>query len=212
MEILIDLQYLPNTLYFSLLAKADKIVIEKAEHFVKQTFRNRTHILTANGVDTLSIPLLGSQKKIKMDEIKIDYNQKWANRHWRAIKSAYGKAPFFEHYADYIQQQIYANHETLFELNLNLLTICLKFLQIDTPILFTSTYQKTVDSSLIDLRSSIHPKTAFTSSLKIEYTSYQQVFGNSFVQELSILDLLFSEGPNAGSIIRNQVITKKVVN
>ncbi len=205
MKILLDLQYLPNTLYFSLLAKADKVIIEQHENFVKQTYRNRTHILTVNGVDSLSIPLIGSQKKIKIDKIKIDHTQKWANRHWRAIKSAYGKAPFFEYYADYIKQEIYSAHETLFELNLNLLTLCLKFLQIDTPILFTSAYQKTADSPCIDLRSSIHPKTAVPLSLKIEYATYQHVFGNNFVQGLSIVDLLFSEGPNSGTIIRQQI-------
>lgn len=205
MQILLDLQYLPNTTYFSLLAKADKVIIEQNENFVKQTYRNRTQILTPNGVDSLSIPLLGSQKKIKVDEIEIDHHQKWANRHWRAIKSAYGKAPFFEYYADYIEAEIYRNHKTLFGLNLSLLTLCLKFLQIDTPILFTSTYQKSPDYPITDLRSAIHPKKPFTSFPRLAYTPYQQVFGSSFVQGLSILDLLFSEGPNAGLIIRKQI-------
>jgi len=206
MDILIDSQYFPNTLYFSLLAKASTIIIEKNEHFVKQTFRNRTQILTPNGVDTLSIPLLGSQKKIKIDEIKIDHNQKWANRHWRAIQSAYGKAPFFIHYADFIKNEIYREHETLFELNNRLLTLCLKFLQIETPVLFSNEYQKTPQAHIIDLRSSIHPKKAFTFPTEYAYIPYQQVFGNRFVTGLSILDLLFTEGPNSGSIISKQII------
>lgn len=205
MQIVLDLQYLPNTLYFSILAKADTIIIERHENFVKQTYRNRTHILTPNGIDSLSIPLIGSQKKIKIDEIKIDHTQKWANRHWRAINSAYGKAPFFEYYADYIKTEIYANSESLFELNLNLLTLCLKFLEIEHQISFTKAYEKTPLSPIIDLRSQIHPKKAFTSALNHVYIPYQQVFGSSFVQGLSILDLLFSEGPNAGSIIRQQI-------
>ena len=205
MQILLDLQYLPNTLYFSLLAKVDKVIIERNENFVKQTYRNRAHILTPNGVDSLSIPLIGSQKKIKIDEIKIDHAQKWANRHWRAIKSAYGKAPFFEYYADFIKAEIYANHETLFELNLNLLTLCLKFLEIDNQINFTETYEKIPLSPIIDLRSQIHPKKEFTSSLNHVYIAYQQVFGSSFAQGLSILDLLFAEGPNTGLIIRQQI-------
>lgn len=205
MEFLIDLQYLPNTLYFSLLSKADKVTIEKNENFVKQTYRNRTHILTPHGIDSLSIPLIGSQKKIRIDQIKIDYHQKWMNRHWRAIKSAYGKAPFFEYYSDFIKAEIYANRETLFELNLNLLTLCLKLLQIDTSIEFTSDYQKEASPSIIDLRSQIHPKKEFPFSYSFAYTPYPQVFGNSFAQGLSILDLLFSEGPNAGSIIRQQI-------
>jgi len=206
MDILIDSQYLPNSLYFSLLAKADAIIIESKEHFVKQSFRNRAHILTPNGIDSLSIPLLGSQKKIKIDEIKIDHTQKWANRHWRAIQSAYGKAPFFIHYADFIQKEIYYKQETLFALNNRLLTLCLKFLQIDTPIIFTNEFQKMPQAGIIDLRSSIHPKKAFTIPIEHVYIPYQQVFGNRFVSGLSILDMLFTEGPNAGTVIRKQII------
>lgn len=205
MEVLIDLHYLPNTLYFSLLAKADKIILEKHENFVKQTYRNRAHILTPQGIDVLSIPLLGSQKKISVSEIEIDYKQKWVNRHWRAIQSAYGKAPFFIHYAELFEQQLYANYTTLFELNHQLLTLCLKLLDINTPIHFSETYQKKPSEPVIDLRSAIHPKKPFTSLPQFVFTPYQQVFGKGFVEGLSILDLLFSEGPNSGTIIRGQI-------
>lgn len=190
-----------------MLAKADKVYIEKHEHFVKQTYRNRTHILSANGVDVLSIPLLGSQKKIPVSEIQIDYKQKWTNRHWRAIQSAYGKSPFFIHYSELFNEEIYAGHTNLFELNYRLLTLCLKLLEIDTPLVFTSVYQKEPSSSIIDLRSAIHPKKPFTSPSKIVYIPYQQVFGKGFVEGLSILDLLFSEGPNSGTIIRRQIVS-----
>ena len=94
MDVLIDLQYLPSTLYFSLLAKADKVMIEQHENFVKQTYRNRSHILTPNGVDSLSIPLIGSQKKIKIDKIKIDHKQKWANRHRELLNPLIAKPLF----------------------------------------------------------------------------------------------------------------------
>ncbi len=204
MDLLIDLHYLPTTTWFTWVAKADKIVLEKHEHFVKQTYRNRAHILTPQGIDALSVPLKGSQKKIPMCDIQIDNQQKWVNRHWRAIQSAYGKAPFFEHYADYFKQHIYANYPTLWELNTQLLTICLAFLQINTPVVYTQTYQKQVENPLLDLRSAIHPKKPFTIRPPLVYTPYRQVFGNKFVLGLSIIDLLFAEGPQAGSIIRQQ--------
>ncbi|MCB0506047.1 MAG: WbqC family protein [Cyclobacteriaceae bacterium] len=205
MEILIDLHYLPSTLYFSLLAKADKVNIEKHENFVKQTYRNRTHILTAQGIDVLSVPLLGSQKKISVSEIKIDHKQKWVNRHWRAIQSAYGKAPFFIHYAELFENELNAGHTTLFELNYRLLTLCLKLLQLDVPVAFSKTYQKKPDSTIIDLRSAVHPKRPFTFLPNPVFIPYQQVFGKRFVEGLGILDLLFSEGPNSETIIRGQI-------
>jgi hypothetical protein len=205
MELLIELQYLPNTLYFSLLAHTDKVILEKHENFVKQTYRSRAHILTSNGIDILSVPVLGSQKKIPITDIKIDYKQKWQNRHWRAIQSAYGKAPFFIHYAELFNKVIFANYETLFELNYQLLTLCLKLLQLEIPMGFSEKYQNEPDLPIIDLRSAIHPKQSFTKQANFVYTPYQQVFGKGFVEGLSILDLLFSEGPNSGSIIRKQI-------
>ena len=205
MELLIDLHYLPNTQYFTLLANAHKVIFEKHENFVKQTYRNRTHILTPNGIDALSIPLLGSQKKVLVSQIKIDYSQKWVNQHWRAIQSAYGKSPFFVHYSELFKNALYAKHETLFELNYQLLTLCLKLLQIETSITFSEEYQKTPQTPVIDLRSAIHPKEIFSFFPNLTFTPYQQVFGKGFVEGLSILDLLFSEGSNSGSIIRGQI-------
>ncbi|MCB0496274.1 MAG: WbqC family protein [Cyclobacteriaceae bacterium] len=206
MEILIDLQYLPNTLYFSLLAKADKVILEKHENFVKQTYRNRSHILTSQGIDVLSIPLLGSQKKVPVSEIKIDYKQKWVNRHWKAIQSAYGKAPFFIHYADMFEQELYSNYSTLFELNQKLLTLCLKLLQIEISVEFSEAFEKKPSQPIIDLRSAVHPKKPFTNIPQIVFTPYNQIFGKRFVEGLSVLDLLFSEGPNSEAIIKGQII------
>lgn len=204
MDVLLDLHYLPSTTWFTVLAKAKSVVLEQNEHFVKQTYRNRTKILTTQGIDVLSIPILGSQKKIPINKIKIDYKQKWVNRHWRAIQSAYGKAPFFEFYADVFKEHLYANYETLWELNTKLLTICLKFLQLNTTISYSINYQKMPDKPIIDLRSAIHPKKPFTQMPIKVYTPYHQVFGNNFVAEMSIIDLLFAAGPQAGLLIKQQ--------
>ena len=94
---IIDLQYLPQPGYIALLLTEPELEIDKYEHYVKQSFRNRCRIMTANGIDELSIPVLGGRKKIITKDIRIDHSQKWLNRNWRAIQSAYGKAPFFEY-------------------------------------------------------------------------------------------------------------------
>src|SRR5690349_5579602 len=97
---LIELHYLPSVSYFSTLHGYVQIFVEKYEHYEKQTFRNRCSINTTTGRQDLIVPLTGKHGKTLIKDIQIDYTQKWLNNHWRTIQSAYGKAPFFEYYAD----------------------------------------------------------------------------------------------------------------
>ena len=202
---IIDLQYLPQAYYFALLLTEQEIEIDGYEHFVKQTYRNRCRILTANGIDDLSIPVLGGRKKILTKDIRIDYSQKWLNRNWRAIQSAYGKAPFFEYYAEDLLAVYQKKHEFLFDLTHELLTQCLDFLQFDITLKFTTAYHSLEKTPQNDFRSKINPKS--TPDIINTYTQfiYPQVFGNNFVNNLSVIDLIFCEGPQAGVIIKSGI-------
>lgn len=199
--VLIDLHYLPTLAYFCCFHRADNVIIEANENYVKQSFRNRATILTANGVSSLSVPVVGGNKKTKIQEIKIDDSQKWINTHWRTIQSAYGKAPYFEYYADYFLQ-IYNEQETsLFTLNKKILTLCLKFLEMEVSLQFSEKYVHVPENRIIDLRSALHPKKTNDVNKFYQPKPYIQLFGNEFVPNMSIIDLLFCEGPNARNII-----------
>ncbi|MDH5475388.1 MAG: WbqC family protein [Cyclobacteriaceae bacterium] len=200
-DVLIDLHYLPSLAYFCCFYRAENVIIEANENYVKQSFRNRTRILTANGVCSLSVPVVGGNKKTNIQEIKIDDRQKWINTHWRTIQSAYGKAPYFEYYADYFLQ-IYNEQETsLFTLNKKILTLCLKFLEMEDALQFSEKYVHVPEKGIIDLRSALHPKNKSGASKFYQPKPYIQLFGNEFVPNMSIVDLLFCEGPNARNII-----------
>ncbi len=199
----IELHYLPPPRYFALLLQEPGIKIDLHEHFVKQTYRNRCRILTANGIDTLSIPVLGGNKKIPLQDIKIDYTQKWTNRHLRAIQSAYGKAPFYEYYADDLLAVYRQKPVFLLDLTLPLLTQCLDFLQLEVTLTFTGTYTSLANTPENDLRSKINPKTTAAWPKTYQQIAYQQVFGSNFVDELSVIDLIFCTGPQAGGIIKS---------
>ncbi|MEN8248549.1 MAG: WbqC family protein [Bacteroidota bacterium] len=203
---IIELQYLPQPKYFALLFSGQDVLIDKYEHFVKQTYRNRCRILTANGIDELSIPVIGAGQKTSIKEIKIDRSQKWVNRHWRAIQSAYGKAPYFEFYADELRSIFYKKHKFLFDLTLDFLTQCLEFLQYKDPIKFTDNYYELTDTPQNDLRSLILPKSNTKLPISYNQVVYQQVFGSKFVDNLSVIDLIFSEGPRAGEILKSGII------
>ncbi|UII28747.1 WbqC family protein [Fulvivirga maritima] len=208
-SVVLDLHYLPSLEYFCCINQFDNIIIEQEEYFEKQSYRNRCHILSANKAERLIVPVIGGRKKIKVKDIQIDYSQKWLLNHLRAIQSAYGKAPFYEYFIDHFEEIFQKRDKFLFDLNLNLLKICLKFLQIDKPITFTNSYIKYSEANIKDYRSVVHPKKDYKTNSIYQPQEYPQVFGVSFAENLSIIDLLFCEGPNSKNII-NQSTRLKV--
>jgi hypothetical protein len=198
---LIELHYLPSIPYFSSIHRANKIIVEKHEHFIKQSFRNRCHILTAQGVERLVVPLTSKHGKVLITDIRIDYSQKWLNNHWRTIESAYRNAPFFEHYADPVQKVLQKRHAFLYDLNMELLTICLKWLKSDISIEESITYEKIPAEGIIDMRNVILAKKPERYADYYQPVPYPQVFGNKFAEGLSLIDLVFCEGPAARTVV-----------
>ncbi|MDO1450299.1 WbqC family protein [Rhodocytophaga aerolata] len=202
----VELQYLPCLEYFACLLKYDTVYIEAHEHYQKQSYRNRCHILTATKVAILSVPIVKGNSKQLIRDVQIDYTQKWLTDHWRTIYSAYGKAPFFEHYADFFERVYVKKYKYLFDLNLDLLTNCLSLLKVNKKINFTDSYKSTEEIAVKDFRSAIHPKSGDKNSNLYTPVRYRQNFGNNFVSNLSIIDVLFCEGPRSLEIIRQSVI------
>ena len=214
-KILIELHYLPCLDYWKTILEAHnlgkKVILEANENYTKKSYRNRTYILGANGKLALTVPVQKGSQRINIKEVKIDYSTDWNRQHWQSIKSAYGKSPFFIHYADFLEP-IYENPPVLlWEFNYKLLTICQKLLRISIPIKNTENFEKEVDSQILDKRNTISPK----KTAIFAHQEYYQIFGNKFENRfnldtenkfifennLSILDLLFNEGTNALTII-----------
>ena len=198
--ILIELQYLPPLEYFVLLS-GKTVIMDAHEHYVKQSYRNRCYILGPHQVEKLTVPVQGGNKKIRTSEILIDYGQKWLPQHWRALQAAYGKAPFFEHYAPYFLDVYEKKPRRLWELNYEFLTLCLKLLQINTTIQLSGTYLQSTNPAFLDCRSRVNPKKSATVNNIYRPRAYNQIFGKDFVANLSVVDLLFCEGPAAGMIL-----------
>ena len=207
-KVLIDLQYLPSLEYFTVFNAYNNVEIEVCENFVKQSYRNRTYILSSNKTNYLSIPVLGGSSKQLIKDVKIDNNQHWINIHWRGIVSAYGRAPFFEYYADYFHQIFFKKHQLLFKLNFELLTLCLKLLNYDNVITFSKEYQKEPKEGILDLRSVIHPKKKFDKNAFYQPYLYIQLFGREFVPNLSIIDALFCQGDSVRNIIDRSTLVE----
>lgn len=201
----IELQYLPSLEYFACLLKYGEIEIEAQEYFLKQTYRNRCHILTANGVDTLIVPVVHSEPKMPIKEVKIDYSQPWVKRHWGAIVAAYAKAPYFEYFGTDFERVFQRKPTFLFDLNWELLTICLRLLRLKPTIRLTETYQPTLENGQFDALSLVHPKKGYGHNNLYVPVVYQQNFGREFVPNLSVIDLLMCQGAEATNILKRSV-------
>ena len=188
--------YLPPIQYVALLTKQGKAQIETMEHYVKQSYRNRARILSANGVLNLIVPLEKADGcKTLMKDVRIAYNDRWNAEHWIAITSAYNSSPFFEYYADDLQPFFTKKYSFLVDYNTELLQCILSLIGISCELSFTNefTNPNTVDD---DYRYAISPKSTDES---ITFPPYTQVFENKFdfAPNLSLLDLLCNLGPES---------------
>jgi hypothetical protein len=206
LTILIETHYLPCIAWFAAVSAGNHLKLEKHEHFVKQTYRNRCYINTEHGLDSLHVPVLRGHGKTKVSDVRIDHTQKWVMNHWRSVTSAYGKAPFFEYYADDLRQRLLRKNEFLYDLNVELLTLCLKWLRLDIPLTETMAYEvsegKEHENNVRDLRNKITDRRPEQLRQLYRPVAYTQVFGNAFAENASVIDLIFCCGPEAGRIVK----------
>jgi len=198
MNVLLSTAYWPNLHYFYYLLNTEVITIECCENYQKQSFRNRTQILTANGKLDLSIPIKNLSPKQPIKEVEISYQENWQINHWRAITSAYKNSPYFDFFEDEIYYFYSKPFKFLMDYNLEQLYLIFKLLKLKKEIALTSNYEKD-PLNQFDLRDSIHPKIEFNEDVNVAQllkTPYYQTFEAKFDfnPNLSILDLLFNKG------------------
>ncbi|QJD80556.1 WbqC family protein [Spirosoma rhododendri] len=196
-ELLIELQYLPCLDYLAGIQQFERVSIEAKEHYQKQSYRNRCYVRTANKVEALTVPVLRGTHHLPIRDLRIDTEQRWQQQHWRTLTAAYARSPFFEYYAPELAPIYERNWTFLFDLNWELLTICLKLFQIKTTVSLTEWYQTEPEPGQFDARSRLSPQNRAYEHLFGRSVPYMQNFGPDFVPNLSGVDLLFCQGPAA---------------
>lgn len=207
-QILLSTAYFAPVQYYSKFLKFDEVFIEQFENYNKQTFRNRCEILTANGIFSLVVPVVkGRGPKTPVKDIRISYDENWQVNHWRTIVSAYSSSPYFEYYADDLVGFFENEWEFLFQFNLEIHLKILEVMGIRSKFSLTVDFEKVPESTL-NLREGITPK-LHKAIIDPDFKAipYTQVFSDKswFVPNLSILDLLFNEGPNATTILEKSI-------
>jgi hypothetical protein len=197
--------YFPSISHFVAMAQSEKIVFEMEDNFQKQTNRNRTYIYSPNGIQLLNIPVKHSKEiHQKTKDVKIETDFDWQKQHFKSLEAAYRSSPFFEYFEDDIRPIFEKKHEFLLDLNLEAMEIVSKCLRMKFEYETTTEYFREVDSNkVLDFRTLAEEKKDNS-----QFEAYTQVFDDKhgFLNNLSVLDLLFNEGRYALDYLKSQKI------
>lgn len=194
--IIVDLQYFPCINWIKIWKGSTHLIILSNEAYKKMTFRNRCVIAGSNGLINLSVPVEeGRNVRVPFREVKISYKEKWQLQQWRTIISCYNRSPWFEYYRDNLEKFFKTEFEYLFQLNTEILKWLSEILKLELPLTETSG----INIGASDFRNRWLPKN-FQEENEIRY---RQLFEDriGFQPNLSILDLLFMEGPNLINVL-----------
>jgi hypothetical protein len=208
MNTILHPSYFPSISHFAAIAQSESITFEVEDNFQKQTNRNRTYIYSPNGIQLLNIPVKHSKEgHQKTKDIKIETDFDWQKQHFKSLEAAYRSSPFFEFFEDDIRIIFEKKYDFLLDLNFETLAIVTKCFRMKLEFDTTSEYFHDLDANkTMDFRSLINGK----KDLSI-FESYKQVFDDKygFINNLSVLDLLFNEGKYDMDYLKKQVLIIK---
>ncbi len=196
--LLIEPHYLPTITYLQHVYHTPRTTLEIHHQYQKQTYQNRCYILTSQGLQKLIIPIQHNSIHTTYKNVKVDYSTPWIAQHIKAIATAYSQTPYYTTLADLIHPILLKKPTYLLEVNKAILTAILKFLQLKKEITTTNTYEPIPPSNICDFRHKLHPKKT------IPFTpipTYPQRFSATASPQLSILDLLCSQGPDTLTLL-----------
>lgn len=201
MNILLHPTYFPSISHFVAMVKADSITFEMEDNFQKQTNRNRMYIYSPNGIQLLNIPVKHStEPHQKFKDVRIENDFNWQKNHFKSLEAAYRTSPFFEYFEDDIRPIFEKKHDFMMDLNFQTMEIVTECLGVNFEYAKTIEYFHEV-TDMTDFRSLVNGKKDTA-----QFEPYTQVFEekHGYINNLSVLDLLFNEGRYGVDYLKNQ--------
>lgn len=208
MQLLLPSQYLAPVGAYAYLFSAERVVEDRGEFYIKQTYRNRCYIAGPQGVQSLIVPV--DRKGLAhspMRDVRISEHGNWRHVHWTALVSAYESSPYFEYYADDFRPLYERPFRYLVDFNEALHRLVCELLSFATQERVSDEYVPAT-AGWTDLRQLLSPKQPLASLERFRSVDYYQVFASrlGFLPNLSIVDLLFNLGPESRLILRKSFL------
>lgn len=224
--VILQPSYIPWRGYFHQVFMSDLFIFYDDVQYDKNGWRNRNRIKTPNGPLWLTIPVLhrgNISKQIPITDIHIDWSKDWARKHWMSIQQSYSKAPFFNEYAPVLDGSYQKKPEYLVDFTIDLTIKLTRILGIEhTRFIRSSSLQAsgTKTDRLVDIlqkvgathyisgpaaKEYLEPDKLAAAGIGLEWMSYDypeytQLYP-PYDPQVSIIDLLFMTGPQAGTFI-----------
>ena len=199
--------YFAPVAQYSAIYKSDTVAFEFDDNYQKQTYRNRCYIYGANGKLSLNIPVshLNTKTRKKTKDTLVDNDSQWQQQHFKSLQSAYKSSPFFEFFEDDISKIFNKNYTYLQDVNIDTHLFITDALQIND--FFSKSEEYEINPETADYRNLAIAK----KGIDIITDKYIQMFDekHGFIPNLSVLDLLFMEGPNAISYLEKTTLVSK---
>lgn len=205
--LLLSTAYFGPVHYYARYLHHEEVYLEQYENFAKQTFRNRCVILAGNGPVSLVVPVVkGRGPKILIKDIEISYDTEWQRNQWQTIVSAYNSSPYFEYYQDELFSFFQNKSRFLLDHNMRIHELLCDFMEVENKLQLTEDFES-IPENTMNLRQSISPKIKENPDFAFQPKPYIQVFREkyNFIPNLSILDLLFNEGPNTYDVLKESI-------
>ena len=208
-HILIYPSYFPPIATMVAIAKADKVTLEIQDNYQKQTYRNRAYIAHSNGKLLLNIPIRHSKniQHQKTKDVAPENNFPWLTEHWKSIQIAYRTSPYFEFYEDDLAPLFKSPVLKLQDFNIKILGSIAELIGLEAQILSSNVFDK--HTQLLDMRHLANCK----KEPSYNFDPYHQVFeaNHGYIGNLSIIDLLFNEGPNTLNYLQSQTLESSLI-
>ena len=202
-SILVHPTYFPTIAQMVAISQAEKVIFEVSGNYQKQSYRTRAYIAHSNGRLLLNVPIKHTGERQKTKDVIIENDFPWQSQQWKSLETAYRTSPFFEFYEDDLYPLFNQPAEKLVDHNLHIFNIICELVELEVATSQTEEYHKNPEA-IKNLRYLANAK----KETPFQLTSYKQVFesNHGFLSNLSILDLLFNEGPNTLNYLQQQNI------
>ncbi|MFT5103452.1 MAG: hypothetical protein ACI86C_001106 [Candidatus Latescibacterota bacterium] len=204
MKVLLHPTYFPSIVQMAAVAQAKAVVFEVHDNYQKQTYRNRAYIATSTGKLLLNIPIEHSKDgtRLRYNEVQTEDSSPWQSQHWKSLETAYRTSPYFEFYEDELKSLFTGDASKLMAHNFEVFELVCELIGLEVEHSKSTEYFR--EPKQKDLRYLANVKR----EINIELIPYTQVFGSNhgFLSNLSILDLIFNEGPNTLHYLESQTL------